>query len=369
MRLVPALLLRLAIAAAIAASTLPHSRAQEDAESRRAAIEAIYPVMIAALDTKNFGRARNICEQAILWEPQNPVHHYNLACIEAQAGGARLPRAIGALELAVALGFDDADHMRTDPDLIPIRGDPKFADLVRKAAERATLGATVQSLKIPEPAETAAKASSLSSAPAPAAFKNGLPTGIYYMTRFRPLTRTRERAIWYFAADGSAYRDLHTEVSREELAAHKGPRGKLTLQGHELLMTWSDGSKVSGIPEFEGSGFTWDMGIFTGVTPFADAAHAAGTYGAGEALGGAGEGAGIARKIELRPDGTFTLQRPSARSEETLTGRWQLNGFSLSLTPERGEAWSGLAFPLSDEQATDKTAQLFFRGAIYKRVR
>src|ERR1041384_6413932 len=95
-------------------------RAQNDPESRREAIEAIYPVMIAALEAKNFGRARNICDQAIIWEPQNPVHHYNLACIEAQAGGARLPYAMGALELAVALGFNDELHLKNDPDLVPL---------------------------------------------------------------------------------------------------------------------------------------------------------------------------------------------------------------------------------------------------------
>src|SRR5438552_2970327 len=82
-------------------------RGKNDPESRRAAIEAVYRVMIAAMEAKNFGRARNICDQAIMWEPQNPVHHYNLACIEAQAGGARLRYAMSELELAVALGFNE----------------------------------------------------------------------------------------------------------------------------------------------------------------------------------------------------------------------------------------------------------------------
>src|SRR5687767_10161562 len=52
--------------------------AQNDPASRRAAIEGMYPIMMHAMETKNFGRARNICDQAIMWEPQNPVHHYNL---------------------------------------------------------------------------------------------------------------------------------------------------------------------------------------------------------------------------------------------------------------------------------------------------
>src|SRR5262245_58000384 len=102
----------------------PAAHAQNDPASRRAAIEAIYPIMINALQAKNFGRARNICDQAIMWEPQNPVHHYNLACIEAQAGGPRIPYAWGALELAIALGFNDAEFLQRDPDLAPLRSDP-----------------------------------------------------------------------------------------------------------------------------------------------------------------------------------------------------------------------------------------------------
>src|SRR4030095_7313830 len=103
--------------------------------------------MLHALETKNFGRARNICDQAILWEPQNPVHHYNLACIEAQAGGTRLPYAFGALELSVALGFNDAQFLQTDPDLEPLRGDARFADLIRKIVLTASVGDSVASMR------------------------------------------------------------------------------------------------------------------------------------------------------------------------------------------------------------------------------
>src|SRR5687768_8596119 len=126
-------------------------RAQDEAASHRAAIEGMYPVMLHALQTKNFGRARNICEQAILWEPQNPVHHYNLACIDAQSGGSRLPYAWGSLELAIALGFNDADHLQTDPDLAPLHEDPKFANLVRKVVFNVSARSAF-SIPIPNPA-------------------------------------------------------------------------------------------------------------------------------------------------------------------------------------------------------------------------
>ena len=119
------------IAGLVAGSPAP---AQNTPADRAELIEAIYPVMIAALEAKQFGRARNICDQVILWEPQNPVHHYNLACIEAQAGGTRLAYALGALDLAAALGFNDHEHLRTDPDLNSLHGEAKFAEIARRVA-------------------------------------------------------------------------------------------------------------------------------------------------------------------------------------------------------------------------------------------
>jgi len=132
MRVSSGLFLRFLLVLVSGVAAIAPARAQNDAASRREAIDLMYPVMISALETKNFSRARKICDQVILWEPQNPVHHYNLACIEAQAGGPRLPYALGALDLSIALGFDDVDHLKTDPDLAPLHGDPKFADLIRK---------------------------------------------------------------------------------------------------------------------------------------------------------------------------------------------------------------------------------------------
>ena len=123
--------------------------AQENAVNHRAAIEGMYPLMLHALQTKSFGRARNICEQAILWEPQNPVHHYNLACIDAQSGGARLAYAWGSLELAIALGFNDVEHLQIDPDLAPLHDDPKFAEVVRKL-KYSVSAATAFSIPMPQ---------------------------------------------------------------------------------------------------------------------------------------------------------------------------------------------------------------------------
>lgn len=111
--------------------------AQVQSPDRRAEIEAIYPVMIQALEAGNFGQARNICDQVILWEPLNPVHHYNLACIEARAGAHRLRFAFDALEKSAALGFNDVATLQSDPDLSALRNTTKFTEISRTIVQNA----------------------------------------------------------------------------------------------------------------------------------------------------------------------------------------------------------------------------------------
>jgi len=71
--------------------------------------------------------------------PQNPTVHYNLACSLSLTG--RIEPAIEALESACELGFGDADHLERDQDLLNLRQDPRFLDLVerlRRGAGRGT---------------------------------------------------------------------------------------------------------------------------------------------------------------------------------------------------------------------------------------
>ena len=69
-------------------------------------------------------------------QPQNSTAHYNLACSLALSD--RPLDALAALRRAVALGYDDHDWMRQDPDLKPIAHDAGFQeilDAVKKAAK------------------------------------------------------------------------------------------------------------------------------------------------------------------------------------------------------------------------------------------
>jgi hypothetical protein len=374
-------LTRILVGLIITIATSIPLRAQDDAASRREAIEMMYPVMIHALETKNFGRARNICDQAIIWEPQNPVHHYNLACIEAQAGGARLPYALGALELAIALGFNEVDHLKTDPDLQPLHGDPKFIELVRKATYNATVDAATSAITFPAAPSKKADAPTTAAAsetPAPAAFQEGVPVGLYFMTRYQVAPRTRENAVWYFAPDRRVYRNLEFGCSSEDLAAHQGLRGTASADGNRLVVTWSDGTKTAADLERDGTGFLWDMGIFRAVNAFRDPGEAAGVYEAAQ-LSGLGSGGVGDQRLELRADGTFSwsgvafTDTASGRvallvgSDRMSKGHWKLGNHSLILTDEKGTIWRGIAFPDDDAKTVIKPDRLFFGGKVYKR--
>ncbi len=67
--------------------------------------------------------------ELIRLHPENPYHHYNLACALALAGDT--PSAERALEEAFAHGFIDLFHMQRDPDLASIRGSRTFTLLIR----------------------------------------------------------------------------------------------------------------------------------------------------------------------------------------------------------------------------------------------
>jgi hypothetical protein len=373
--------LLLVIALASLAATLP-MRAQPDPADRAELIEAIYPVMIAALEAKQFGRARNICDQVILWEPQNPVHHYNLACIEAQAGGPRIPYAFGALELAAALGFSDVAHLQADPDLKPLRGDPRFAEVVRRMTHNANAGDAIAGLAIPParpaPATPAAPRSDPDQ-PAPASFQAGAPVGLYWMSRYETGTRTLEQTVWYFAPDGTVYRNLEHGFSADDLGRHAGPRGRAGLEGRALRIQWEDGTAKAAPLERDPTGFTWDMGIFSPITRFGAPADIPGTYAGGTGSVRAEGPAVVPQRLTLRADGTFGWEgvafrpgtgTPAARvvsAPDTTVGRWKLAGHSLTLEAESGLTLRRFAFPDDDDRTVVRPDRLFFGGEMLKR--
>lgn len=65
--------------------------------------------------------------------PRDTVAHYNLACVLARQG--KHDEALAALEKAVEFGFRNPRHIEQDEDLKCLRGEPRFASLLKRAAE------------------------------------------------------------------------------------------------------------------------------------------------------------------------------------------------------------------------------------------
>ncbi|MCU0980740.1 MAG: hypothetical protein MUF25_16445 [Pirellulaceae bacterium] len=65
----------------------------------------------------------------------NAANRYNLACAQAVQG--KTEAALASLAAAVERGWADAEHLRKDADLEPLRALPRFEELARAAAEKA----------------------------------------------------------------------------------------------------------------------------------------------------------------------------------------------------------------------------------------
>lgn len=67
-------------------------------------------------------------------QPDNPQNWYNLGCSYALTGN--FDKAFESLNKAIDLGYDDADWMRKDEDLAPLREDPRFVALLARLSSK-----------------------------------------------------------------------------------------------------------------------------------------------------------------------------------------------------------------------------------------
>ena len=67
-------------------------------------------------------------ERSLAIDPEDPMLLYNVACMYSSLG--RLDQAITCLERAVDKGFGHREWIDNDPDLTPIRDNPKFQSIV-----------------------------------------------------------------------------------------------------------------------------------------------------------------------------------------------------------------------------------------------
>lgn len=81
-----------------------------------------------------FRRALQVDLRLAQLRPLHPTVFYNLACSHAVVG--QLPEALSALDRAAELGYDDLDHLLTDPDLAGLRSHPGFQRVLVKLESR-----------------------------------------------------------------------------------------------------------------------------------------------------------------------------------------------------------------------------------------
>ena len=74
--------------------------------------------------------ALDVDRRLVQLQPDNAFAHYNLACSLSNMGNVE--EALGALETALKLGYDDLSFMEKDPDLARVRRDPRYRRLLEK---------------------------------------------------------------------------------------------------------------------------------------------------------------------------------------------------------------------------------------------
>jgi len=81
----------------------------------------------------DYAQAEPLLRQAIEWVPHDPTGHYNLACAVARQG--KKDEALNRLAKAVELGFRDAQQIKLDADLEPLRDEPRLAEIIKIAQQ------------------------------------------------------------------------------------------------------------------------------------------------------------------------------------------------------------------------------------------
>jgi hypothetical protein len=92
---------------------------------------------LGSIRANDLARARSFFEKS--WKlGQLPTAAYNLACLDARE--KKTDAAFAGLDRALGAGFDDADLLRTDPDLAPLRESPRFKPVLDRAEKNRVAG-------------------------------------------------------------------------------------------------------------------------------------------------------------------------------------------------------------------------------------
>lgn len=87
----------------------------------------------AAYEAKDYTAVAAAAREQIALVPAAAAPPYNLACALARLGQSE--EALASLRHAVDLGYDEAEHLRTDSDLASLHAEKPFAEIAAKAEE------------------------------------------------------------------------------------------------------------------------------------------------------------------------------------------------------------------------------------------
>jgi hypothetical protein len=193
----------------------------------------------------------------------------------------------------------------------------------------------------------------------------GEPDGLYLMTRM----------VYGGSLETTAYRFDDGRVVRNPIAPEQqrpGDVGTYAVDGASMTMTFGDDASSSEVESGDGGCFFWDMGNFCPVGSFDDETLD-GTYSGGASAGG-GMVASVVT-VTFRADGSYTLSslgsvstaEASAGSAGGESGRFEIDGNLLTLTPDGGAARSLTTFPYDDGSEGAQPRRIFFGGGMLKR--
>lgn len=97
-------------------------------ESRPLHFEALEMAANHFTELGYFKDGLRLDERLAALRPDDPGVLYNLSCSLALTGN--IDAALGNLEAAVRKGYCDFSHMSADKDLGPLRGDPRFGEIL-----------------------------------------------------------------------------------------------------------------------------------------------------------------------------------------------------------------------------------------------
>ncbi|QKG55703.1 hypothetical protein GKZ68_03030 [Hymenobacter sp. BRD128] len=205
----------------------------------------------------------------------------------------------------------------------------------------------------------------------------GKPVGLFFVTKsvlgnFRTLS-------YYFSPAGIAYEN-QVGLSPAELAATpEKSKGRYSVTGKTLAIAWTGYTQPESAEMLPlGGGFGWSGGsIFSAVGPFTSPSQLVGTFEGGTSTYASAVGQStVSKALTFKPDGTYQGSGVATATTATAgsvaetggtsqqAGRWQLDGWYLTLTDAQGHKVRDIAYPVG----TGSQVTLFnFNGIAYER--